>query len=554
MNMESKYALGIDYGTLSARGALVDMATGQEVCSLVYQYPHGAIDRVLPGTQQRLPQDFCLFSPVDYRQGLEYLLTNVWREAGVQPHQVCAIGLDATACSPVAVDENMVPLCLHEKWAKEPHAWPKLWKHMTAQDEADRINEVALRRGEKFLRRCGNTSSAQFFFAKLLEVYRKAPEVYKAMDRFVNVADWLVWLMTGRYCSSVCTAGYKCFWGPEGFPSREFFEEVEPGFGNVVEEKVRVEVLPNGASAGGLTQEMSQLTGLPAGIPVAASMIDAHVAVPAVGLTQGGELMMTMGTSLCHLMISREGSFVPGIFGVVQDGVIPGFYGLEAGQASVGDVYDWFVHNAAGGEAAKRAAETGESMFQILTEGALRLKPGESGLLALEWWTGNRSILNNANLSGMILGISMTTKPEEIYRALVEATAFGTRVIVDNFENHGVKVDRVVACGGLSRKSELVMQVFADVLGRDIEISNIKETTALGSAMYGMVALGKERGGYDTVEDAVRALIKPAKVIYHPQPENKPVYDQLYTMYCRLHDYFGRENDLMSQLKKIQGK
>lgn len=553
--MDAKYALGIDYGTLSARGALVDMMTGEEVCSLVYPYPHGAIDRELPGSGERLPQDFCVFSPVDYRDALEYLLTNVWRQAGVRPEQVLAIGLDATACSPVAVDADMQPLCLQEQWAGEPHAWPKLWKHMTAQAEADRINQVALRRGEKFLQRCGNTSSAQFFFAKLLEVYRKAPQVYRAMDRFVNVADWLVWLMTGRYCSSVCTAGYKCFWGPEGFPSNDFFEEVEPGFGTVVEEKVRLEVLPNGSAAGGLTEEMARLTGLCAGTSVAVSMIDAHVAVPAVGLTEGGGMMMTMGTSLCHLMISREGSFVPGIFGVVQDGIIPGFYGLEAGQASVGDVYDWFVHNAAGGEAARKAAQTGQDMFQVLTEDALKLQPGESGLVALEWWTGNRSILNNANLSGMILGLSMTTKPHEIYRALVEATAFGTRVIVDNFEKHGVPVERVVACGGLSRKSRLVMQVFADVLGRDIEISNIKESTALGSAMYAMVSLGREKGGYDTLEEAVQALIRPAEVVYHPNPANKPVYDKLYSIYCQLHDYFGREHsDLMNDLKTLQGK
>lgn len=553
--MEPKYALGIDYGSLSARGALVNMATGEEVCSLVYEYPHGFIDRTLPGSEKRLPQDFCAFSPVDYRNALEYLLTYVWREAGVRPEQVLAIGLDATACSPMPVDAAMQPLCLQEQWKNEPHAWPKLWKHMTAQTEADRINEVALRRGEKFLHRCGNTSSAQFFFAKLLEVYREAPQIYRAMDRFVNVADWLVWLMTGRYCSSVCTAGYKCFWGPEGFPSEEFFEEVEPGFGNVIEDKVRLEVLPNGSAAGGLTEEMARLTGLCAGIPVAVSMIDAHVAVPAVGLTEGGGMMMTMGTSVCHLIISREGSFVPGIFGVIEDGVIPGYFGLEAGQASVGDVYNWFVSNAAGGDTAKIAAERGCSVIEALTEDALQLQPGETGLVALDWWTGNRSILNNANLSGMILGLSMTTKPHEIYRALVEATAFGTRVIVDNFEKHGVSIDRVVACGGLSRKSKLVMQVFADVLGRDIEISNIKETTALGAAMYAMVALGSEKGGYDTIEEATKALIQPAKVIYHPNPAHKPVYEKLYSIYCTLHEYFGREHaDLMLDLKKLQGK
>ena len=551
--MSKKYALGIDYGTLSARGALIDMATGEEVCSLVYPYPHGCIDRALPDTELRLKPNWCLFDPGDYRDALEYLLSNVWRQAGVKPEQVLTIGLDTTACTALPVDEDMQPLCWQTQWKQEPHAWPKLWKHLSAQAEADRITEVARQRGETFLEGCGNATSAQFYFSKLLEIYRQAPQVYRAMDRFVNVGDWLVWLMTDRYVTSVCTAGYKCFHTPQGFPSGEFFEAVELGFGGVVEEKVRMEVVPNTCCAGTLTPLMAQKTGLTERTVVAPALIDAHVAVPAVGLTQAGGLMMAMGTSLCHVILSREKHFVPGIFGTVLDGVLDGMYAMEAGQAAVGDIYDWFVRNAAGGDIQKLAREGDIPPIEVVTRQALAMRPGETGLMALDWWTGNRSILNDANLSGVLLGLTMTTTPAQIYRALVEGTAYGARVIVENFRSHGVAVERVVACGGLSRKSRLVMQVFADVLGMDIEVSNIKETTALGSAMYAMVALGAQKGGFGTLEEAVRTLIRPAKEVYHPRREDAQVYDKLYAVYKQLHDFLGTEHPhWMHTLKQLQ--
>ncbi|MDD5938268.1 MAG: ribulokinase [Clostridiales bacterium] len=551
--MDKKYAIGMDFGTLSARAVLIDLSTGEEALSSVYGYQDAVIDEILPNSNVKLPSDYALQNPVDYRDATIGLLKDICVNSHVPPEDIISIGLDFTACTVVAVDEEMCPLCMQSAFARNPHSWVKLWKHHGAQREADLINQTARDRGENFIRHYGNTSSSEWMFAKILETYFKAPEVYRATYKFMEAGDWIVWLLTGAVTTSTCMAGFKAFWNEEdGYPSKEFFAAISPELADVTDKLVQ-DVYTVGSRAGGLTETMARATGLKAGTSVSVSMIDAHAAVPVVGATGGNSFMMTMGTSICHILLSKKEILMDGICGVVKDGVIPGYYGYEAGQAAVGDIYDWFITHFASDECYDSASQKNVSPFTVMDERAAALKAGESGLLALDWWNGNRSMLNNANLTGLIMGMTLNTRQEDVYRALIEATAFGTRNIVECMQKQGISVEHIYACGGLSRKSRLVMQIFADVLGRDITVTSIEQTTAYGAAMYGMVAAGKERGGFDTFSEASRGLFSGAEKIFRPDMDNHRIYSQLFQYYQRLTDIFGRDcKDVMPALKRIR--
>lgn len=551
--MERKYAIGIDFGTLSARAILVDVQSGQEAATAIYGYQDAVIDQMLPYTDVQLPDDYALQNPSDYKDAVSALLRDLRESAGVPAEDIISIGIDFTACTVLPVDRSMQPLCFREEFRGNPHSWAKLWKHHGAQKEADEINRVARERGESFIRRYGNTSSSEWFFAKLMEIGHKAPEIYQATYKFVEAGDWVVWLLTGKLTTSTCMAGYKAFWSPEeGYPSREFFAAVDPKLKDIVDKAVQ-DVYTVGTRAGGLTEEMARITGLRAGTSVAVSMIDAHAAGPAVGVLQDDSMVLAMGTSLCHILVNRKEVLLDGIGGVVRDGVVPGYYGYEAGQAAVGDIYNWFISNLASADCFEQSAEDNISPLAVMDARAARLRPGESGLLALDWWNGNRSMLNNANLSGLITGLTLATREEEIYRAIIEATAFGTRAIVEAMEQNGVHIGKIFACGGLSRKSELVMQVFSDVLGREITVTGLSQGTAYGAAMYGMVAAGAAAGGFDTMDQAMRALAKPPLKSYRPDMQAHQVYSRIFEWYLRVQQFFGVENrDIMQGLKEIK--
>lgn len=548
------YALGIDFGTQSARSVLVNIQTGEELEGILYQYPNGVIDRVLPGTEILAGQDAALQDPADYQAGLELLLSQTWKKANVAPEAVRAIGVDFTSCTVLPVDERMQPLCEDPAYREDPHSWVKLWKHHGAQEQADRIRAVAQQRGENFLQRYGNQSSSEWYLAKLLEVYEKAPQIYRKMRYFINASDWMNYLMTGKVATSYGAAGFHCFWSEkDGFPSQDFLEALAPGFGSALQDKFPTQVYPVCHAFGYLTEEMAQKTGLPVGIPVASPVIDSHAALPAAGLKESGALLMSMGTSLCHIMVSKEEVLVPGICGVVSGGTYPGYYGYEAGQSAVGDIYEWFIKTLVDEKLQKEAEKAGISVFDCLTRKALKLRVGESGLVALDWWNGNRCVLGSSQLSGVIVGMTLGTRPEEIYRALVEATAYGARTIIENFENNGVPVEKIYACGGLSRKSALVMQVFADVLGRNIYVAARTQAAAYGAAMHAMVALGEENGGYGTIEEVVTHLTPPVTKCWKPIRENHEKYNELFDIYTRLHDLFGKENpQWMRKLKELK--
>jgi L-ribulokinase len=554
----AKYAIGVDFGTESGRAVLVDVADGREVATAIYPYSHGVIDEKLPipGKEILLPPDWALQDPEDYIRTFQVTIPAVLKESGVEPADVIGIGIDFTACTMLPVKADGTPLCLLPEYRANPHAWVKLWKHHAAQPEADRINEVARQTGQKWLNRYGGKISSEWFFPKVWQILDEAPEIYQAADRLIEAADWVVWQLTGVETRNACTAGYKAIWSKrEGFPEKAYFKALDPRLENVVDEKMSRHIRALGERAGGLTEQAARWTGLRPGTAVAIANVDAHVAVPAATVTEPGRMVMIMGTSICHMVLGTEERLVPGICGYVEDGIIPGYFGYEAGQSCVGDHFAWFVENCVPEAYAREAEGRGLSLHQLLEEKAARLRPGESGLVALDWWNGNRSVLVDADLTGLLLGTTLLTKPEEIYRALIEATAYGTCVIIDTFQQHGVPIYELVACGGLPDKNKLLMQIYADVTGREIKVAASRQTPALGSAMFGAVAAGRAAGGYDSIYEAARYMAHLREEAFRPVAANQDVYNRLYAEYLRLHDYFGRgENNVMKTLKKIKAE
>ncbi len=551
-----KYAIGVDFGTESGRAVLVEVADGREVASAVYPYSHGVIDEKLPESEIRLEPDWALQDPQDYIRTFQMTIPAVLKESRVNPGDVIGIGIDFTACTMLPVTADGTPLCLLPEFRNQPHAWVKLWKHHAAQPEADRINATARRMKLGWLDRYGGKISSEWFFSKVLQILDEAPEIYAAAGRLLEAADWVVWQLTGDETRNSCTAGYKALWSKrQGFPDKSYFKALDSRLENVIDEKMSRHIQPIGNRAGGLTEQAAQWTGLKPGTAVAIANVDAHVAVPASTVTEPGSMVMIMGTSICHMVLGDEEHIVPGMCGYVEDGIIPGFFGYEAGQSCVGDHFAWFVENCVPAAYEQEAKECGIDIHQLLEEKAAKLKPGESGLLALDWWNGNRSVLVDVDLTGLLVGATLATKAEEIYRALIEATAFGTRVIIDTFQQNGVPIRELVACGGLPEKNKLLMQIFADVSGRAIKVSTSKQTPALGSAMFGAVAAGKAAGGYDSIYAAAQKMAHIKEETFKPIPANQEVYEKLFAEYLRLHDYFGRgENNVMKTLKKIKAE
>ena len=554
----TKFTIGVDFGTESGRAVLVEVATGKEVATSVYPYQNGVIDEKLPipGKTIRLDPDWALQDPEDYIRTFQHTIPDVLQLTHVDPADVIGVGIDFTACTMLPVKANGAPLCTLPNYRAKPHAWVKLWKHHAAQPEADKINETARQMGQAWLDRYGNKISSEWFFSKTLQILDEAPEIYAAADRLLEAADWVVWQLTGVETRNSCTAGYKAMWSKrEGFPNDKYFAALDPRLEHVIDQKMSRKIVPIGERAGGLTAQAAGWTRLKEGTAVAVANVDAHVAVPAATVTEPARMVMIMGTSICHMLLGEEEHVVPGICGYVEDGIIPGMFGYEAGQSCVGDHFAWFVENCVPAAYEREAEGRGIGIHELLEEKASRLKPGESGLLALDWWNGNRSVLVDVDLTGVLLGATLATKSEEIYRALIEATAFGTRVIVDAFEAHGVPVNELVACGGLPEKNRLLMQIYSDVTGREFKVTASKQTPALGSAMFGAVAAGQAAGGYDTIFEAARHMARLKEETYTPIPEHQAVYDELYAEYVRLHDYFGRgENNVMKTLKKIKAK
>jgi L-ribulokinase len=495
-----------------------------------------------------------LQDPADYVAAMQAAVQTAMRAARARPEQLAGIGTDFTSCTMLPTDRQGAPLCLNARWRREPHAWVKLWKHHAAQGQADAINRLGRRRGERFMDVYGKYSS-EWFFSKLLETVQHAPEVYEAAGRFLEAGDWIVWQLCGEERRGQSAAGFKAMWVyPDAergwtYPSRGFFRALDPRLASVAAEKLEAPLLPVGARAGGLTHAMAARLGLLPGTPVAVGNIDAHVAVPACGVVTPGRLVMIMGTSTCHLLLARKAQLVSGICGVVENGIVPGLWGYEAGQPGVGDLFAWYIERLRPGGSLRVTRRGERAPYQRLEQDALRLRPGQSGLLALDWWNGNRSVLANSELSGVLAGCTLATEAHEIYRALMEATAFGTRRILEAFEQQGVAIGDVVACGGLAHRSPLLLQIYADVTGRPIRVAASEHTSALGAAMHAAIAAGLQ----PSFSEAAARMARLRPVVYRPRRNARAVYDELYRMYVELHDYFGREPaGMMRALRRLR--
>jgi L-ribulokinase len=552
----AKYTIGVDFGTESGRALLVDVADGREAATAVHPYANGVIDERLPDSGVRLEPDWALQDPNDYIEVFKRAIPAVMKESGVKPEDVIGLGIDFTACTMLPTKADGTPLCFLPEWRSHPNAWVKLWKHHAAQPEANKLNETARKLGYAFLDRYGGKISSEWFIPKAWQTLDEDPEVYAAADRFIEAADWVVRQLTGEEKRNSCTAGYKGIWSKrEGYPPNAFFAALDPRMERIVEEKMSRDIHPLGKRAGGLTAEAARWTGLRPGTAVAIANVDAHVSVPAATVSEPGRMVIIMGTSNCHMVLGTEEHIVPGMCGYVEDGIIPGFFGYEAGQSCVGDHFAWFVENCVPAAYEREAAARGVNIHQLLEEKAAALRPGESGLVALDWWNGNRSVLVDVDLTGLLLGATLATKAEEIYRALIEATAYGTRIIIETFAANGVPVNEIVATGGLPDRNKLLMQTYADVTGRPIHVAGTHQAGALGSAMFGAVAAGAPVGGYDSIFEATPKMASLRPEAYQPIPEHQVVYERFYSEYVLLHDYFGRgANDVMKRLKALKAE
>jgi len=552
-----KYAIGVDFGTESGRAVIVDVADGRELATAVHLYGNGVIDERLPNSGIVLEPDWALQDPADYIEVFRNTIPTVVTESGVDPEDVIGIGIDFTACTMLPTLADGTPLRFLPEWRDNPHAWVKLWKHHAAQPEANKLNAIAYEQGYgELMDRYGGKISSEWFFPKAWQILDEARDVYAAADRLIEASDWVVWQLTGVETRNSCTAGYKAMWSKEqGFPPNAFFAALDPGLENIVDEKMSRDIAPLGAKAGGLTEQAAEWTGLKVGTAVAVANVDAHVAVPAATVTEPGKMVIIMGTSNCHMLLGEDETTVPGMCGVVGDGIIAGLPGFEARQSCVGDHFAWFVDNCVPAAYEQEAETKGVGIHDLLEAKAADLKPGESGLLALDWWNGNRSVLVDVDLTGMLLGVTLATKPEEIYRALIEATAYGTRMIVDTFIANGVPVNEIVATGGLPNRNSMLMQIYSDVTGVPLYIAEATQIGGLGSAMHGAVAAGADAGGYDSIAEASTNMARLREDSYEPIPENAAIYDQLYAEYATLHDYFGRGgNDVMKRLKNLKAE
>ena len=542
-----EYVVGIDVGTLSGRAVVVRVSDGAVLGTGVHDYRHAVMDRQLPdGTE--LPPDWALQAPGDYRDVLRHAVPAAVAAAGIDPADVIGIATDFTACTMVPTLADGTPLCETAEFASEPHAYVKLWRHHAAQRQADRINALAAERREPWLGRYGGLISSEWEFAKGLQILEEAPEVYAAMAHFVELADWIVWQLCGEYVRNACSAGYKGIYQDGEYPSRDFLAALDPGFAGFVEDKLEHPIGQLGEPAGRLTAEAAAWTGLLEGTVVAVGNVDAHVSAPAAQAVEPGQLVAIMGTSTCHVLSSAVLRDVPGMCGVVDGGIVPGLWGYEAGQSGVGDIFGWFVETGVPPEYHAAAAQAGVSVHEHLTELAASQPIGAHGLVALDWHSGNRSTLVDHELSGLVVGQTLATLPEDTYRALLESTAFGARVIVEAFRGAGVPVTEFIVAGGLLRNAFL-MQIYADVLNLPLSAVRSGQGPALGSAIHAAVAAG----AYPDIRKAAQAMGGRTVGAFVPVPENVAAYDELYAEYVALHDHFGRGgNDVMRRLKTIR--
>ena len=548
---KKKYTIGIDFGSLSARAVLMDIADGSAAGSCVYVYPHAVLSSRLPDGSP-LPPDWALQLPEDYLNALKNLIPRLLEDCGISGQQVLGLGLDVTSTTMLPTDALGRPLCELEDMASQPHAYIKMWKHHAAQPHAERIEALAKAGGQSWLSQFGGFISGEHFLPKAAQIAEEAPELYNRCGKLAEVGDWLVWQLTGQPSRGYCAAAFKTYYNTKtGDVDPDFLEKVHPLL-KTLPDKLPAPVVMPGDSAGGLTESWAELTGLLPGTPVSAAGVDAHVTAIGCRSVQPGDALLIIGTSTCFIMLGEEYCEPVGLNGVVPEGIVPGLNAYEGGQAAVGDMFQWFCDNCVPERCFAEAAERDMDIQAYLSMKASAKKPGESGLVALDWINGVRSTLMDFELSGLIMGLGMDTAPEDIYRALIEATAFGAKKILNALTDGGVAVKRVYASGGIPLKNPLLMQIYADVFDMDIHVVDEPYSAALGSAFLGQAA--SVGGGFAGLADL--AGMRPPKVwkTYRPIGENAAVYAELFDIYSRLYERYGRESDDMKKLRRLRGR
>lgn len=548
--MERKYVIGLDYGTLSGRAIIADCRDGAVLASVVKEYAHGVMSECLPDGTELTGTGWALQDPEDYIDVLKYIIPEVVAQSGISPKDIIGMGLDFTSCTMLPVDKDNVPLCMIEKNKSKPHAWVKLWKHHGAQEQADKINKLLEKRGEIDNIQFGGKISSELLLPKILQIVEEDPEIYDEADGFLEAGDWLTQILTGGRKRSGNLAGYKAMWTPEtGYPSEDFLVELSPKLKNLTNDKLGSEITLAGQPVGYLLEEWADKLGLCAGVPIATAVIDSHAGMPGSGVSKPDQMMMVVGTSSVLLALSDEGYAKNGVVSGIKGAILPEKYALESGLAAVGDMLGWFVDNCVSWEYKQMADQEGMDLHSWLTREAWKLPPGGSGLIALDWWNGNKTPYVDGRLSGVLVGCTLLTKPEEIYRALIESTAFGTRKIMELFAESGTKIHTIIASGGIAEKNALLMQIYADVLNCEIRISGTDQTAALGAAIYAAVAAGEECGGYKTIQEAVASMSHLKEIVYRPETDKVEKYNRLYQVYGDLVKMFNpKKNTIMMTL------
>jgi len=551
---KKKFTIGIEFGNETVTALLVNVSNGNCINAATYHYTHGIITEKLPETDVKLGPGWALHHPRDYITALKRTVPQLLKGNSVDADQIIGIGISFADSTLIPTTSDGTPLALLEDYKDNPNAWPKAGRHTAAKDKANQITQLAAERFETFLDRYGGQINAEWFFPKVWETYEESSSIYHAADRLIEGCDWVTWQLTGVESRSIAAAGYKALWSKtEGFPLETFFGSMAPDLANVIDDKMLREITPLGQQVGELTEEAARWMKLPPGIPVTTGTLNNQAAVPATGVVEPGNMAILLGTRFVHLILSDKEHRIPGMVGMVQDGIIPGHIGYEAGQASGGDHFAWFIQNAVPEQYAREARRKNQSIFEWMERKAAALEPAESGLIALDWWNGNRSILVDEDLSGLILGYNLQTKPEEIYRAMLEATAYGTRKIIETFIASGVPINEIILTGGAPMQNQLLLNILANVTGMEIKVANCPHSSAMGAAMYAAVAAGEDQGGYASIEEASQNMAHLMSKTFLPNNNDKKVYNRLYSEYTLLHDYFGYGyNDAMKRLKNLR--
>ena len=544
----SRYSIGIDFGSLSARAVIMDLSDGKVISSAVSEYAHGIITDRLPNGIT-LAVDWAVQIPQDYLDSLSESVREAVKAAGVSAADIAGIGLDVTASTMLPVDENAAPLCEDGRFSGDPNSYIKVWKHHAAQKYADLIEETARSSGSGLLDPFGGHISGEHFLPKAMQIAMESPELYDSSFRILEVGDWLVWKLTGKESRGYCAASFKTYYSEkDGDIPSSFFSSISPRLEDLSDKYPRNVLFP-GDCAGTLTEKGATLLGLVPGIPVAAAGVDAHTTVYGCGVSRPGQFLMIIGTSTCEMLLSDTESHVEGISGVVYDSIFKDVYTYECGQSGIGDMFGWFADNQVPSSYRKEAENKGLSVQQYLTEKASSLKPGENGIVALDWFNGVRSTLMDFSLSGVVAGLTTETTPEEIYRALLESTAFGCRKIIETLEAEGVRIDTLIATGGIPHKNPLMMQIYADIMKRDVYIVDRDQTGSVGSAI---MAAASAEGGFSSLAGLTEKYAMPFGTVYHPDGASSEVYDGLYRIYCDMYSFFGEKDSLLHRLKDIR--